>query len=620
MRRKARFTLALATAVAAACSVTQEAPRPQPVAEVVPTPFVAQQAPIDVDDGRDKSAVSAGGSPLKHVIVEGPNTRPKASELGQVPARLPASPMQDRQLARAAADAVAEHWKGVGAQAQGAPIRHGSQAKAKRMASQPSTTHNLVRPPPPILAPDDDTERSDGSAQESLEPTINGLVDASMDRFSTFAIDVDTGSYTLGRRFLEGGTVPDAGAVRVEEWINAFHYSYPDPASEHPFSIHMEAAPLAKQTQILRIGVQGKRVAKAERDPVHLTFLVDVSGSMQGADRLPLAQESLALLVDELGPRDSVSLVTYAGSTGVILPATAVREENKGKIKRAIFDLASGGGTNMGSGMELAYREAGKMLGEKGISRVMVLSDGDANIGRTSFQDMLRSIKGYVSEGVTLSTVGFGTGNYRDQLMEQLADAGNGNYSYVGSKKDAQRIFVDGLTGTLQVIAKDTKIQVEMNPDVVASYRLIGYENRDIADRDFRNDKVDAGEIGAGHTVTALYEVTLKEDLPTADIATVRVRYKQPHGTKATEVARAFPAAALRRDMSELSTDGRFAAGVALTAEVFRHSPHMARLGIDIGDAFRLLESGAVGPHASERQELLGLIAPFARSAAVATR
>jgi Ca-activated chloride channel homolog len=462
---------------------------------------------------------------------------------------------------------------------------------------------------------------------EGLHPTcparperINGLVDPRSDRLSTFAVDVDTGSYTLARRFLERGVLPNAGVVRVEEWVNAFHYSYPDAAGKHPFSIHMEAAPLAKQTYVLRIGVQGKRVPKAERDPIHLTFLVDVSGSMSGRDRLPLAKESLKLLVNELGAKDSVSIVTYAGSTAIVLPATATTAANKRMVVEAIDSLRTGGGTNMGSGMELAYREAGKALSKKGRSRVIVLSDGDANIGRVGPRDILSSIKGYVSEGVTMSTVGFGTGNYRDEMMEQLANAGDGNYSYVGSLKDARRIFVDDLTGTLQVIAKDVKIQVEMNPAMVASYRLVGYENRDIADRDFRNDKVDAGEIGAGHTVTALYEVTLKSDEPAADIATVRVRYKAPRGVVATEVARAFPASAVRHDVNEMSVDGRFAVGVGLAAEIFRHSPHADRLGITLADAHQLMVSGATGPHAAERRELVRLLAPFVGGAPVAHR
>lgn len=480
----------------------------------------------------------------------------------------------------------------------------------------------------PLLAPRPRPRDVDGDGKESnfveggalVSAGTNPLVDPNVDALSTFAIDVDTGSYTLATRYLQNGAMPPSAGVRVEEWVNAFHYSYDDNAREHPFSIHMEGAPLSKRSYVMRIGIQGKRIEKAERAPVHLTFLVDVSGSMSPQDRLPLAKRSLALLVDELGPKDSVGLVTYAGDTRIVLPATAVTNANRARIKAAIEDLRNGGGTAMGSGMELAYREAGKALGDKGISRVIVLSDGDANIGRTSHQEMLKSIKGYVSEGVTMSTVGFGTGNLRDHLMEQLANAGNGNYSYVGNIKDAKRIFVDDLTGTLQVIAKDTKIQVEMNKDVVASYRLIGYENRDVADKDFRNDKVDAGEIGAGHTVTALYEVNLKDEDTTSDIATVRVRYKQPRGDNATEVSARFAASAMKHDVKDLSTDGKFALGVGLTAEVFRHSEHMDRLGIGLADAHALLVQGAHGPHAAERNELVRLIAPLAAGDNVAKR
>ncbi len=464
-----------------------------------------------------------------------------------------------------------------------------------------------------------------GGNDESTVGATNKLVDPVIDALSTFAIDVDTGSYTLARCALEGGTLPQAGNVRVEEWVNAFYYSYADERSEHPFSIHMEGAPLARvdgeqASYVMRVGIQGKRVAKAARAPVHLTFLADVSGSMSRPDRLPLAKEALGLLVGELGPKDSVGLVTYAGATSVVLPATQVTQQNRATILGAIAGLRNGGGTAMASGMELAYREATKALGGTGSSRVIVLSDGDANIGRTSHDEMLQSIKGYVSEGVTMSTVGFGTGNYRDHLMEQLADAGNGNYSYVGSLKDAKKIFVDDLTGTLQVIAKDTKIQVEMNKDVVSSYRLIGYENRDIADRDFRNDKVDAGEIGAGHTVTALYEVQLKDNNVTADIATVRVRYQQPRGSKASEVSARFPASAMKQSVTSMSDDGRFATGVALAAEVLRHSEHMARLGLGLRDAHQLIISGAVGPFAEQRHEFARLIAPLVAGAPLATR
>ena len=470
----------------------------------------------------------------------------------------------------------------------------------------------------------EDRDSKNDDRTEARDLAINGLVDARQDHLSTFAVDVDTGSFSLSRRLLESGGVPNAGNVRVEEWVNAFHYSYEGPRADSkvPFAIHVEGAPLAKQSYVVRVGVQGKRIAKADRAPTHLTFLVDVSGSMRPTDRLPLAKQSLALLVDALDERDSISLVTYAGRTALVLPSTTVTNANRAKIKEAIAGLAAGGGTHMESGMELAYREANKALGQKGISRVIVLTDGDTNIGHTTFPEIKKTVHGYVSEGVTLSTVGFGTGNYRDHLLEQLADSGNGNYSYVGSLKDAQKIFVDDLTGTLQVIAKDAKVQVDMNPDIVASYRLIGYENRDVADQDFRNDKVDAGEIGAGHTVTALYEVVLRAD-DVADVdtlATVRVRWKQPHGDEASETATTMTGKALAHTVEEMSADGRFAVGVGLAAEVFRHSSHMDRLGIGLADALRLIDAGSSGPHAAERKDFARLLRPLAAGADVAAR
>ncbi len=512
-----------------------------------------------------------------------------------------------------------------GAAAGPMPIPSGAlsqeQSKADRLAFDPAPRDKRLTATSPADGFFAGLEDGDGGHFESAG--VNPLVDARADNLSTFAIDVDTGSFTLSRRMLESGAMPNAAGVRVEEWVNAFHYSYAGPSAADgatPFAIHIEGARLAKQSSVLRIGIQGKRIEKADRAPTHLTFLVDVSGSMRSRDRLPLAKRALVMLVQQLNAKDSVSLVTYAGATRLVLPATTVDAVNRPRVLRAIEGLKNGGGTNMGSGMELAYREANKALAEDGISRVIVLSDGDANIGHTSHAEILRSIKGYVSEGVTLSTVGFGTGNYRDSVMEQLADAGNGNYSYVGSLKDARKVFVDDLTGTLQVIAKDAKIQVEMNPDVVASYRLIGYENRDIADRDFRNDKVDAGEIGAGHTVTALYEVTFRADDATGNIATVRVRYKQPKGDKASEVAASFPAEKLGHEVMDLSADGRFAVGVGLAAEVFRHSPHMERLGIELADAEALMRTGATGPFASERKDFIRLVAPLAAGANVAAR
>ncbi|HEY1099082.1 MAG TPA: von Willebrand factor type A domain-containing protein [Myxococcota bacterium] len=434
----------------------------------------------------------------------------------------------------------------------------------------------------------------------------NPFIETASDALSTFAVDVDTGSFTFARRFLQQGNLPPDAAVRVEEWVNAMHYSYAGPAksSAMPFAVHVEGAvsPIAKGKHLVRVALQGKKVSKAERGPTHLVFLVDVSGSMNAEDKLPLARRAMHMMVDELRDDDSIALVTYAGSTGVVLPATSIK--NKRTIHEAIDRLSSGGGTNMGSGMELAYREAQKQLGGGRSARVVVLSDGDANIGRTSHRQMLDAIKGYVSEGVMMSTVGFGTGNYNDHLMEQLSNAGNGNYTYIADAKSAERFFVHELDGTLETIAQDVKIQVEWNKDVVARYRLVGYENRDIADKDFRNDKKDAGEIGAGHAITALYELELvaPSSTPYTDLGTVRVRAKKPRGTKAEEIAVAIPAATLKESAKDLDDDAQAAVAVALAAEILRRSPYAE--GRTLSEAAELLRGAAHGPHAAERTEL----------------
>jgi Ca-activated chloride channel family protein len=370
--------------------------------------------------------------------------------------------------------------------------------------------------------------------------------------------------------------------VRVEEFVNYFKYDYPNP-DDGAFGVHLEAAPspftARKDTYLMRVGVQGKRIRQEERKPVHLTFLVDVSGSMSSRDKLPLAQQSLKILTNNLQEGDTVALATYAGRTEIILPPTGV--EKKRDIMDAIDRLSSGGGTGMSSGMEAAYKLALQNHKRDHVNRVIVVSDGDANIGRTSHDQILAQIKKYVDEGVTLSTIGFGMGNYKDTMMEQLANKGNGNYYYVDSAKEATRIFGEQVDGTLQVIAKDVKIQVEFDPEMVPKYRLIGYENRDIADKDFRNDKVDAGEIGAGHTVTALYEVQMAPKAK-GKLATVRIRAKKPDGHKAAEQEFHFRDADVRTKLGQASKDFQFSAAVATFAEILRESPYAENLSLDL--------------------------------------
>jgi Ca-activated chloride channel homolog len=467
-----------------------------------------------------------------------------------------------------------------------------------RVASEP--------PPPPA------------SGGNFVHAGTNPIVSVAEDALSTFAVDVDTGSYFYARRFLELGRAPAPASVRVEEWVNALGYAYAPPTNgDDRFSIHLDAAPspFSDGLTLVRVALKGKVIEDAHRKPAHIVFLVDVSGSMMSGDKLAWAQESMDTAVSALRDDDSVAIVTYAGATGVVLPATSAR--HKDQIRGAIRALQSGGGTNMGSGMELAYREATKELSSARTARVIVLSDGDANIGRTTHDEMLTSIRGYVSEGVTMSTVGFGTGNYNDHLMEQLADAGNGNYTYIGSKEVMRRVFKDELTSTLEMIAQDVKIQVEWNPLAVEGYRLIGYENRDIADADFRNDKKDAGEIGAGHAVTALYEVRLVKDSTTDDLATVRVRAKEPRGTRATETSRVLTRGHLEQSTDALDADAKAALGAALAAEILRGSAHAE--GLSLADAAKLLRASAKGPYAAERLDLARLLDKLP-SSSVATR
>lgn len=413
---------------------------------------------------------------------------------------------------------------------------------------------------------------------------VNPITLTSKDRFSTFAVDVDTASYTIARRKLNENILPPAASVRVEEFVNYFGYSYPNPDAG-AFGVNLEAAPspfkAAKDRYLLRVGVQGKRIAAKDRKPVHLTFLVDVSGSMNRPDKLGLAKKAMRVLTNNLKQGDTIALATYAGRTAIKLKHTGIKD--KAKILNAIESLTSSGGTAMNSGMKAAYSLATQAKKPGHVSRVIVLSDGDANIGPSSHEEILKRIRGYVQEGVTLSTIGLGMGNYKDTLMEQLANKGNGNYYYIDSIKEAQKVFGDQVNGTLEVIAKDVKIQVEFNPKVVKSYRLIGYENRDIADKDFRNDQVDAGEIGAGHTVTAMYELILhKPKLDKQNVGYVRVRAKKPEGQKAKEQIFTLSSAQFAPKLSKASKDFQFAAAVTAFAEVLRKSPYAEGLSLDL--------------------------------------
>jgi len=373
----------------------------------------------------------------------------------------------------------------------------------------------------------------------------------SIDPLSTFSIDVDTASYANVRRFLNGGTLPPPGAVRIEEMINYFRFPYPQPPSNQPFSVTTELAecPWNPTHRLALIGLQGRELPSTELPPRNLVFLIDVSGSMMSSDKLPLVRNAMRMLADSLTAADRVAIVVYAGSSGLVLPSTP--GDQKARIDRAIAELEAGGSTNGGEGIRLAYKVAREQFIRKGVNRVVLATDGDFNVGTTSQDELVRLIEDQRASGVFLSVLGVGTGNLKDSTMEKLADKGNGNYAYLDSLHEARKVLLREAGATLITIAKDVKIQVEFNPKAVIGYRLIGYENRLLRHEDFNDDKKDAGEIGAGHSVTALYEIVpagmemeggnvdpLKYQTPSTtasrasadELLTVKLRYKAPDG------------------------------------------------------------------------------------------
>ena len=400
----------------------------------------------------------------------------------------------------------------------------------------------------------------------------NPFIDTEDDPFSTFGMDVDTASYSIMRRYLRDGHLPPLEAVRVEEFVNAFDYNYTPPADE-AFAVHLEGAPSkfgeGKRLQLLRIGIQGRVIPDTDRKDAILTFVVDVSGSMDRENRLGLVKRALTLLLEQLRPSDKVGIVVYSTDTRVVLPHTGI--VNREHILTAIRALVPEGATNAEAGLRMGYKLALQNSKPDCINRVILCSDGVANVGQTGSNAILKEIRTYVKEGVTLTTVGFGMGNYNDVLMEELANKGNGSYAYVDTLSEAKRIFVENLTGTLQVIAKDAKIQVEFNPKTVSRFRLLGYENRRLAHEDFRNDTVDAGEVGAGHSVTALYEIKLHEDAD-SKLATVSIRHENPDTGNVTEVSTSISTGALKGSFEEATPAFQLAASVAEFAEILRGS------------------------------------------------
>jgi Ca-activated chloride channel homolog len=402
---------------------------------------------------------------------------------------------------------------------------------------------------------------------------VNPFVDTEDDHFSTFATDVDTGSYTVVRSFLHDGNLPPNDAVRVEEFVNYFNYDYAAPQNDD-FAIYTEAVPwqfgtARKNSHLMRIGLKAKQVSDENRKPAILTFVIDISGSMKRENRLGLVKRSLRLLVDNLKPQDMIGIAVYGNHGRIVMPHKNMTE--KAAIILAIESLAPGGSTNAEEGIRIGYDMADSAFKQGCINRVILCSDGVANVGRTGADDIFKVIKTKADKGVTLSAIGFGMGNYNDVMLEQLGDKGNGYYSYIDTFAQAQKLFGKDLTGTLQVVARDVKIQVDFNPDVVRSYRLIGYENRDVADNKFRDDKQDGGEIGAGHSVTALYELKLWPG-KSGTAATTFVRYKDAEGANVTEFKNSIDTKNFKKDFSNVSSNFALASTVTEFAEILRHS------------------------------------------------
>ena len=422
----------------------------------------------------------------------------------------------------------------------------------------------------------------------------NKFLTATKNPLSTFSIDVDEAAYSNVRRYLENGSLPPAGAVRIEEMINYFDYVYPKPENGEPFTVNTEISdcPWNNQHRLVHIGLQGKEIPVDNLPPSNMVFLIDVSGSMNESNKLPLVQASLNMLVDQLREKDKVAIVVYAGNAGLVLPST--NGINKIKIKEAINDLEAGGSTAGGEGIQLAYKVAKDNFIKEGNNRIILATDGDFNVGVSSDDELVRLIENERKAGVFLSVLGYGMGNYKDNKMQQLADKGNGNHSYIDNINEAKKVLVNEFGSTLFTIAKDVKIQIEFNPSKVQAYRLIGYENRMLAAEDFNDDTKDAGELGSGHTVTALYEIIpvgVKDsfiksvdplkyqynngeiaDEESPEIMTIKLRYKEPIG----EVSKLInhPVIDSHLKLVNTSDNFRFSAAVAEFGLLLRDSEY----------------------------------------------
>ncbi len=446
-------------------------------------------------------------------------------------------------------------------------------------------------------------QRSEGGEQK---PSINPFIDTYADHLSTFGLDVDTASYTRARDALRSGVLPDPSEVRVEEFVNYFHQDYQAPP-DVAFAVYADAAPSpfhSDGSYLLRIGVQGYRVSDAERQPLVLTFVIDASGSMGEEGKLEMVKQALALLAQQLRPSDSVAIVAYSTEAWTVLEPTSGSDHDR--IINAIYTLHPTNTTNVEAGLRLGYQWASSAFREGASNRVILCSDGVANEGVTDADGILEYIHGYTERGITLTAVGVGMKEYNDKLLEQLADKGDGNYFYVDTYDEARRVLVYDLVSTLQVIALNAKIQIDFNPDVVSRYRLIGYENRAVADKDFRNNSVDAGEIGAGHTATAVYAVQFRP-AATGRIGTLQLRWEDPADHGVHEINGNFNTWDLAPSYESASPHYQLSVVVAQFAEILRGSPWASKTQLRMLSqmAYRLTE---LLPEDEDVRELAQLI------------
>jgi secreted protein with Ig-like and vWFA domain len=442
------------------------------------------------------------------------------------------------------------------------------------------------------------------------------------DPLSTFSIDVDTASYSNVRRMIQEGREIPRDAVRIEECINAFSYHYQQPKGDAPFAVSaaLAACPWAPMHQLVRVAIQGREIDKNKRPPSNLVFLVDVSGSMQSSDKLPLLKQSMTTLVEQLDDRDRVAIVVYAGSEGVVLPSTRLNSEGRATVLKSLASLEAGGSTNGGAGIKRAYELAMKEKIDGGVNRVILASDGDFNVGVTGQQELVELVKERAQGGIYLTVLGFGTGNLNDAMMDAITRDGNGNYFYIDSPREGQKVFLEKLSGTLVTIAKDVKIQVEFNPVKVGTYRLIGYSNRVLQNEDFSNDKVDAGDIGAGHSVTAFYELTPPGEASNIDglkyqpapskteaaneWLTVKLRHKHPDGNESRLIE--FPLTGEPLALDKTGADFQFATAAALFGMKLRGMDEVNDIGWE--KVLELAKPGLAEDSSEDRAEFIELV------------